>query len=47
MIPDYRERAQLMCEEAYARLYNTGKYYGDDDGFGMEYEDPGHYTTIK
>ena len=19
----------------------------DDDGFGMEYEDPGHYTTIK
>ena len=35
IVPDYAERAQLMCEEAYARLYNTGKYYGDDDGFGI------------
>ena len=33
IIPDYRERAQLMCEEAYARLVKTyGMYskYSDD-----------------
>ena len=35
IVPDYKERAQLMCEEAYARLYVTGQYYGDDDGFGI------------
>ena len=35
MVPDYPERAQLMCEEAFQRLYMTGKYYGDDDGFGI------------
>ncbi|MCC8105870.1 MAG: hypothetical protein LIO99_07685 [Clostridiales bacterium] len=35
IVPEYSERAQLMCEEAYARLYNTGIYYGDDDGFGI------------
>ena len=35
IVPDYEERAQLMCEEAFARLYNTGVYYGDDDGFGI------------
>lgn len=34
-MPDYAERAQLMCEEAFQRLYVTGKYYGDDDGFGI------------
>ncbi|NCB92618.1 MAG: hypothetical protein EOM40_08645 [Clostridia bacterium] len=35
IVPDYEERAQLMCEEASARLYTTGVYYGDDDGFGI------------
>ncbi len=35
IIPDYIERTQLMCEEAYERLYVTGKYYGDDEGFGI------------
>lgn len=35
MIPDYIERTQLMCEEAYERLYVTGQYYGDDEGFGI------------
>ena len=25
----------MMCEEAFERLYTTGKYYGDDDGFGI------------
>ena len=35
MVPDYAERAQMMCEEAYQRLYVTGQYYGDDDGFGI------------
>lgn len=34
-MPDYAERAQLMCEEAFQRLYVTGKFYGDDDGFGI------------
>ena len=29
------KRTQLMCEEAYERLYITGKYYGDDEGFGI------------
>ena len=35
MVPDYETRAQMMCEEAYQRLYVTGQYYGDDDGFGI------------
>lgn len=35
IVPNYAERAQLMCEEAYQRLYQTGVYYGDDDGFGI------------
>ena len=35
MVPDYEERARMMCEEAYQRLYTTGVYYGDDDGFGI------------
>ena len=35
IVPDYAERAQMMCEEAYARLYTTGVYYGNDDGFGI------------
>lgn len=35
IVPDYKERAQLMCEEAYQRLYMTGKYYGDDESFGI------------
>ncbi len=35
IVPDYAERAQMMCEEAIQRLYMTGKYYGDDDGFGI------------
>ena len=35
IVPDYAERAQMMCEEAFQRLYMTGKYYGDDDGFGI------------
>ncbi len=35
IIPKYEERAALMCEEAYQRLYVTGQYYGDDDGFGI------------
>ena len=33
MVPDYPERAEMMCEEAFHRLYVTGKYYGDHDGF--------------
>lgn len=28
MIPDYRERAQLMCEEAYGRLLHISRMYG-------------------
>lgn len=35
IVPNYEERAQMMCEEAYQRLYTTGVYYGDDDGFGI------------
>jgi len=35
MIPDYAERAEMMCEEAFERLYRTGVNYGDDDGFGI------------
>jgi len=35
LVPDYPERAQLMCEEAFERLYQTGVNYGDDDGFGI------------
>ena len=35
MVPDYATRAQMMCEEAYQRLYMSGVYYGDDDGFGI------------
>lgn len=35
MVPDYAQRAQMMCEEAYARLYATGQLYGNDDGFGI------------
>ena len=35
MIPDYRKRAQLMCEDGFQRQYMTGKYYGNDDGFGI------------
>ena len=35
MIPDYHERAQLMCEDGFQRQYMTGKYYGNDDGFGI------------
>ena len=35
IVPDYETRAQMMCEEAYQRLYVTGQYYGDDDGFGI------------
>ena len=35
MVPDYETRAQMMCEDAYQRLYVTGQYYGDDDGFGI------------
>jgi len=35
MVPDYETRAQMMCEEAYQRLYFTGQMYGDDDGFGI------------
>ncbi len=33
IVPDYPKRAQMMCEEAFQRLYMTGKYYGDDDDF--------------
>ena len=35
MVPDYAQRAQMMCEEAYARLYATGQLFGNDDGFGI------------
>lgn len=35
MIPDYEQRAQLMCEDSYARQYFTGQNYGDDDSFGI------------
>lgn len=35
LVPDYETRAQMMCEEAYQRLYYTGQMYGDDDGFGI------------
>lgn len=35
IVPDYKQRAQMMCEEAYQRLYTTGVYYGNDDGFGI------------
>lgn len=35
MIPDYEERAQMMCEEAYDRLYDLGKFYGNDESFGI------------
>ncbi len=35
MVPDYAERAQMMCEEAFNRLYILGKYYGNDEGFGI------------
>ena len=30
MIPDYRERAQLMCEDALARLVATNRMYGEN-----------------
>ena len=35
IIPDYETRASEMCKEAYARLYRTGLYYPNDDGFGI------------
>lgn len=35
IIPDYETRASEMCKEAYARLYQTGLYYPNDDGFGI------------
>ncbi len=35
IVPDYKERAQMMCEEAFQRLHMTGVYYGNDDGFGI------------
>jgi len=35
MVPDYETRAEMMCEEAYARLLATGRNYPDDDGFGI------------
>ena len=36
IIPDYEVRANEMCKEAYARLYQTGVDYGDDDNFGVQ-----------
>ena len=35
IVPDYKERAQMMCEDAFQRLHMTGVYYGNDDGFGI------------
>ncbi|MCR4951471.1 MAG: hypothetical protein K6A40_09140 [Solobacterium sp.] len=35
IIPDYETRASEMCKEAYQRLYATGLYYPNDDGFGI------------
>jgi hypothetical protein len=35
IVPEYEERAQMMCEEAFERLYTLGKYYGNDEGFGI------------
>lgn len=35
IVPEYEERAQMMCEEAFERLYILGKYYGNDEGFGI------------
>jgi hypothetical protein len=36
LIPDYDTRASEMCKESYARLYQTGVNYGDDDSFGIQ-----------
>ena len=44
IVPDYKQRAQMMCEEAYQRLYMTGVYYGNDDGFGIHPFMCGQYT---
>ena len=44
IIPDYATRASEMSKEAYARLYQTGIDYGDDDSFGIQPYMCGQYT---
>ncbi len=44
IVPKYEERAQLMCEEAIERLYQTGVNYGTDDSYGIHPFMRGQYT---